>query len=85
MFSLFSFGQAPSCHASRLLRIERKVDLIMQHLGIRYDDDATDGLAAEARSLADEGRKIEAIKLHRELTRTSLVEAKRAVEEYMGR
>ncbi len=85
MFSLLSFGESSSLDASRLRRIERKLDLIIEHLGIRCEEELKDGLAGDVRSLADDGRKIAAIKRHRELTGSSLVEAKRAVEDYMNR
>ncbi len=85
MFGLFSVGDFSPVDAARIRRIERKLDLIIEHLGIRYDEAVRDGLADEVRSLADDGRKIAAIKAHRQLTGSSLVEAKRAVEDYMNR
>lgn len=63
-----------------LARIERKLDLVMQHLEIRdYAPPAPDPLA-QVRDLARRGRKIEAIKAYRELTGVGLKEAKDAVE-----
>jgi len=85
MFGLFSVGEFSSADAARLRRIERKLDLIIEHLGIRYDEAVRDGLSDEVRSLADEGRKIAAIKAYRQSTGASLVEAKRAVDDYMNR
>lgn len=63
----------------RLDRIERKLDLIMQHLGIA--DAQNDAVLAEVVDLArDPRKKIEAIKRYRELTGAGLAEAKTAVE-----
>lgn len=85
MFSLFSFGENSPVHASRLRRIERKLDLVIKHLGIRSENALYEGLAADVRGLADQGQKIAAIKRHRELTGLSLLEAKQEVEDYMNR
>ncbi len=73
---LFSLSDAD---ASRLARIERKLDLIINHLAI--EPPADDGLN-EVRALIEQGprRKIAAIALYRKLTGASLAEAKRAVE-----
>jgi hypothetical protein len=56
--------------AGRLARLERKLDAVMRHLDIAYVDPAgPEGLSEEVRRLADDpGRKIQAIKLHREQT-----------------
>lgn len=62
--------------SARIARIERKVDLIMQSLGIVMEEDSLD----EVRDLMHTGRKIEAIKRYRELTGAGLAEAKQAVE-----
>ena len=83
--SLFSGGEFLPADAARLRRIERKLDLIMEHLGIRKDEEVGGELVDEVRALADAGRKIEAIKAHRHLTGASLVEAKRAVEDHINR
>ncbi|MFE3201837.1 hypothetical protein ACWGR4_26015 [Embleya sp. NPDC055664] len=61
---------------SRLVRVERKLDLIMRHLGIEEDDSEL----AQVRALVDEGRTMEAIKVHRETTGASLKEAKDVVD-----
>ena len=72
--------------AARLARVERKVDLILKHLGIEYvAPTSPEGLSEEVRRLAeDPDRKIEAIKLHREQTGLGLKEAKDAVEAYIS-
>jgi ribosomal protein L7/L12 len=84
-----SNGLTPG-ESGRMRRIERKLDLILKHLGIA--DDANDPDPAdpsswpvEIRQQADAGRKIDAIKAHRAVFGSSLVEAKQAVEVYMGR
>ncbi len=69
--------------AVRLRRLEQKLDLVLKHLGIEYTE--TWNLSEEARSLADGGDKIAAIKVHREKTRVGLAEAKYDVEAYLSR
>ncbi|MFI9388671.1 ribosomal protein L7/L12 [Kutzneria sp. NPDC052558] len=59
----------------RLERLERKVDQLMQHVGVEQPGPDQDVL-----HLARAGRKIEAIKRYRELTGAGLKEAKDAVE-----
>ena len=85
MFAFFSPIQPLSpAQNARLARVERKLDLILEHLGIDYDDAKSPStLAEEVRRLADDGRKIEAIKAHRELTGAGLRDAKDAVEAYL--
>ncbi|WP_030679489.1 ribosomal protein L7/L12 [Streptomyces rimosus] len=61
----------------RLRRMDRKLDLIMEHLGI--EETGPEGMA-EIDALLHKGKKIEAIKRYRELTGAGLVEAKEAVE-----
>jgi hypothetical protein len=80
-----AYARKPS-DGARLRRLEAKVDLILRHLGLEYKDPATPGgLSEEVKALADDpGRKIEAIKLHREQTGLGLKEAKDAVETYMA-
>ncbi|MFN7020177.1 MAG: hypothetical protein ACK4WH_02460 [Phycisphaerales bacterium] len=73
-FDFFDFGSARL--ESRLARIERKLDLLLSHLGIA--EPAPDH--ADIRELARSGRKIEAIKLYRERTGAGLAEAKAAVD-----
>jgi ribosomal protein L7/L12 len=81
---LFSGGLS-GADAARLRRIEQKLDLILQHLGL---NDAQAGpaqkLSADVRRLADDGQKIEAIKLLRAQTGFGLKEAKDAVDAYLG-
>ncbi|MEV4440298.1 ribosomal protein L7/L12 [Streptomyces sp. NPDC049577] len=60
----------------RVARVERKVDLILDHLGIQEENP---GLARVA-ALAAEGKRIHAIKAYREITGAGLKEAKEAVD-----
>ncbi|MBI0296940.1 ribosomal protein L7/L12 [Streptomyces sp. PRKS01-29] len=57
-------------------RIERKLDLILGHLDIQVAEPGLERVVA----LVREGRKIEAIKVYRQLTDADLKEAKEAVE-----
>ena len=70
--------------AGRLRRIEAKLNLILKHLGLEYNDPAMPGgLSDEVKALADDPtRKIAAIKLLREQTGLGLREAKDVVEAY---
>ncbi|MEV5648746.1 hypothetical protein AB0L57_10890 [Nocardia sp. NPDC052254] len=73
----------------RLDRLERKLDLILTHLGIP-DSAALPGYPVldygEIDALLLQGKKIQAIKRFRELVpETSLVEAKQAIEAREGR
>ncbi|WP_326688910.1 MULTISPECIES: ribosomal protein L7/L12 [unclassified Streptomyces] len=60
----------------RLARVERKVDLILEHLGVQEHDP----WLAEVAELARSGQKIQAIKRYRELTGEGLKEAKNVVD-----
>ncbi|MEU8875044.1 ribosomal protein L7/L12 [Streptomyces javensis] len=57
-------------------RIERKLDLILDHLDIQVAEPGMERVVA----LVRQGKKIEAIKVYRELTDAGLKEAKDAVE-----
>ena len=60
----------------RLGRIERKVDLILRHLGLDPNQDVN----LEIMELMKAGRKIQAIKLYRQQTGAGLKQAKDYVE-----
>ena len=62
--------------AGRLRSVERKIDLILDHLGL----DPNQGVDRQVLELVKGGRKIEAIKLYRDLTGVGLKEAKDYVE-----
>ena len=73
------FGSSSSSSAAtdaRLRAIERKLDAIIQQLGITLPDDGMQDI----RDAAASGRTIEAIKMYRERTGAGLAEAKEAVE-----
>jgi ribosomal protein L7/L12 len=89
--SLFEAFLGGSRHAftgadrAQLARLERKVDLILQNLGITYVETAPPcPLSPEVQELArDPSQKIAAIKLHREQSGVGLKEAKDAVESFI--
>ncbi|MFI2188965.1 ribosomal protein L7/L12 [Streptomyces sioyaensis] len=64
----------------RLQRLEKKVDLLLAHAGVAEPEDPR---MAEIDDLLTQGKKIQAIKVHRELTGSGLAEAKEAVERRM--
>ena len=64
---------SPACNNSRL---ERKLDLILNHLGI----DPSHGVDDQILELMKSGQKIQAIKLYREQSGVGLKEAKDYVE-----
>ncbi|MFG2225505.1 hypothetical protein [Streptomyces sp. NPDC048644] len=64
----------------RIARLERKIDLLSAHTGLQEPEDPAH---AEIDELLGQGKKIQAIKRHRELTGSGLAEAKTAVERRM--
>ncbi|MEU8153531.1 hypothetical protein AB0B94_07695 [Micromonospora sp. NPDC048986] len=60
--------------ATRLAAVERKLDLVMDHLGIAVP------VEPEVIRHLESGRTIEAVRAYREQTGTSLLEAKQAVD-----
>ncbi|MFG2309078.1 hypothetical protein ACGFS9_10450 [Streptomyces sp. NPDC048566] len=60
----------------KIARVERQLDLVLGHLGIQEEQSWQPQVGA----LLREGRKIEAIKVYRQVTGASLLEAKEAVE-----
>ncbi|MER5403755.1 ribosomal protein L7/L12 [Streptomyces sp. NPDC002769] len=60
----------------RIARVERKLDLILDHLGIQQAEPELEQVVA----LVRDGRKVQAIKAYREFTGVGLREAKDAVE-----
>jgi hypothetical protein len=65
-----------------LSRIEAKLDLVLQHAGLKYVPYAN--LPAPVINALQNGKKIEAIKLYREATGAGLKEAKDLIEEVMA-
>ncbi|SFG34837.1 ribosomal protein L7/L12 [Streptomyces mirabilis] len=60
----------------KIARVEKKLDRILDHLGLAEADPELEQVAA----LAHDGRKIQAIKVYREVTGAGLKEAKDAVD-----
>jgi len=60
----------------RLPRLERKVDQVLRHLGVDFEDKA----AEMVRPLLLAGKKIDAIKEYRRITGGDLKDAKEAVD-----
>lgn len=60
----------------RVARVERKLDLVLDHLGL----DGEDPRMGEVLSLVRTDKKIQAIKVYREITGAGLKEAKDAVD-----
>lgn len=83
MMGLFCRASS-SLDAARLARLERKLDLILEHLGAALPEE--DALQ-EVRDLvaAGPGNKMLAIKRYRELTGAGLYDAKQAVDEMARR
>jgi len=85
MFLLFTGSSAYALlkrrDRARFARLERKLDAILKHQGI--DPQQFETLSDEVKKLADEGKKIPAIKLHREQTGLGLADAKEDVELYI--
>lgn len=74
VLSLFVRGGGDA--SARLSAVDRKLDLILENLGI----DPNQGLDKQIADLVREGRKIEAIKLYRTQTGLGLKEAKDYVD-----
>ncbi|HZU66780.1 MAG TPA: ribosomal protein L7/L12 [Ktedonobacteraceae bacterium] len=72
---------------NRLRRLEQKVDFLLNELGLAQKEAAAAGslprvdpALAEVMVLLQQNKKIEAIKLYREITGASLAEAKHAID-----
>ncbi len=71
----------------RVTQLEAQVNYLYTHLGVNY---ATDSIFDNPRNVKiieqiRQGKLIEAIKIHRELYNSDLIEAKRAVEDMRKR
>ena len=64
----------------RLSALERKVDFIITALKLDYQEPPEPAYMAQVRALAAQRKVIDAIKLYRENTGASLVDAKNFVE-----
>lgn len=74
---LYVSGHSNQQTAQRLRRLEDKVDLLVEQAGLTPPVDQE---LEPVRQLAQQGEKIRAIKLHREITGSGLAEAKAAVD-----
>ncbi len=63
-----------------LTRLENKLDLVLQHLGIDWESGVA-SLDLELLQLLRYGKKLKAIKLYRQKTGASLAEAKAHVDQ----
>lgn len=72
----FLSGSNDRALAHQLSRIERKLDALLEHLGIEMPRDGMDDI----RAMIAAGEKIEAIKAYRERTGVDLAAAKAAVD-----
>ena len=76
-----------------LNRLERKLDQLALHLGAASrgqagkanSEHSSSELSPAVRQLADDGEKLQAIKVHRQQTGVALKDAKDAVEAYLRR
>ncbi|CAL9503020.1 hypothetical protein [Streptomyces sp. enrichment culture] len=60
----------------RAVRVERKLDLVLGHLGLEEEIPRKDEIIGLVRA----GKQVQAIKLYRETTGADLLEAKQAVD-----
>jgi ribosomal protein L7/L12 len=75
-----------SALARRIRLLERKIDMIMEHLGLEFDDDEAGGSIDPAIIEAiKHNNKIEAIKIYRDQTGFGLKEAKDVIDEIEAR
>lgn len=77
LFAVLSVQSGLTRAERRVARLERKLDLLLGHLGVREETPRREEIAG----LLREGKKVQAIKVYREATGAGLVEAKEAVEE----
>jgi len=81
-FSLFGGEGLTNDEGARLRRLEAKLDLVMAHLGLEYDETVSAELTPKEINLINQGNKILAIRNYRERTGIGLKEAKQAIEAY---
>ena len=73
----------PSISLQKHKLLEKKVDAMMQHIGMTYD--AYHDVPEDIHEHIRKGNTIEAIKLYRQHSGAGLRDAKEAVEEMMSR
>ncbi len=69
----------------RLRALQRDLQLVMRHLDLHTTAERLGERGPELTALLRDGRKIQAIKLYRDLTGATLKQAKDAVEELEAR
>jgi len=77
LFGIGSIENRVSRQDKRMARVEHKLDLVLDHLGLREREPWSDEVDALLRA----GKKIQAIKVYREATGAGLKEAKEAVDK----
>lgn len=83
-FIVFTIERRLSDLLRQFVILQRKIDLVLKHLGIEDVASQISGVSAKVQEIAsDPARKIEAIKVYREETGASLKDAKDAVEMWM--
>jgi len=60
--------------------LERRLDFVMRHLELDYEDESLSPAVTEAADRLRKGDKLEAIKVYREMTGAGLKESKEAGE-----
>ena len=70
---------------TRMAHLEGQVAFLYKHLGITFAPEPASGDDPRIIEALKNGRLLEAIKVYRELHRSSLEEARLAVEEIQGR
>ena len=70
---------------ARLLRLEEKLDLLVQHAGITYDNSTEALKYSGVRAALESGDKIKAIMAYRQATDVGLPDAKAVVENLLAR
>lgn len=66
----------------RMRRIERKLDLLIEHFGVKLERETVD--LPDVWALVREGNHIQAIKLYREKTGAGLAEAKERIDKMIA-
>jgi ribosomal protein L7/L12 len=70
---------------SRMIHLEGQVEFLYKHLGVTFVPEAAPGDDPRIIELIQKGKKIDAIKIYRDLTNAGLADAKQAVEEIQRR
>ena len=81
-----AYARLKPSDTARFRRVDAKLDLILRHLGLEYEEPATPvALSDDVKALADDSTKqAEAIALHREQTGAGPKEAEEAVAAYIA-